>query len=480
MKMVDGKTVYSTIKKSIKDSENNCEDLASQVNNADERIVKLRQEKDGTIMGLAKKYLPGLDADSVSNSLSEVRGKMEEILGEEQARRSELEGLISDARKERQKLENELDDITLKLDNKADARDSIVAQIKEVLNANERYKELAPQIEQLRERVGINEENLRKREEHNKPEVTKYNGERLFRYLIRIHYGTLEYKRRRVTRFFDGLIARYIDFKAREDNYDNLRSHPGLMRTLLEERRKKLDELVSEAKKIEDNAAQEYGLIEAEGELQKLMNRRREITSQMQELDAKCTEYQRERKELESSQDYFYDRALQVEIGYLASTSIRKLMEMADRTEGTEDNILVKRIAEIDKEMEVLEDGRAKLKGQRESVGDFLVALEWIKDKYDDNEYDAYNSRFNEGFDISQWINGLLKGDYTKKQVWKSIVKDHYFEKTEVYIPTTRRHEDSSYRHYSPPSISIPHIGSSGWSIGGHVGGGGWSIGGRA
>lgn len=463
-----GKKVYEEIKEKMQELEAQSQAAASQIYGFEQRLNNLSTEREDCYVLLATNYLPELDAKNVQNTLREVRKNVERIFTEKQEKRKNLEGLMDENRKGNQELEREIDSNTNQIDHLSQERDKILGRVSEDLQKDKDYSQKDEKAKKAEARLQQDKRRVQEVEMESERKLPAFERNNLFNYLIRNGYGTAQYQGRELKKRLDAWVAGKVKFEANKECYNFLKSMPEFMRLEVERRQEELDEIVSEMVKMERSAEEQYGLPKIVVQAEKLISRRKILVTRDKEQDEQHASYLKERGEMDGKKDPYHIQAVQRIKQYLKGEEIADLKSRAMQTKGGEDDKLVYRIEEIDREVREIKDRVKKEKSERDAVSANLGKIMKIEKEFKERGYDRSNSSFSSGFDINNLLTGYLLGRMTSDEVSGNIASSYH-------------REEESRSHYSSSSYSsssgYDSDSSSSFSSGGGFGGGGFSSG---
>jgi hypothetical protein len=205
-----------------------------------------------------------------------------------------------------------------------------------------------------------------------------------------------------------------------------------------------------------DAPARRAALDEAEGTLAKLDQ---SIAEQEASVDALIEE----RSRFNAREDEFSARSADFLGQALRREDIKLLRARAARTASAEDDALVDRLADLERELERLRidisEYRRLLQAQRER----LSRVEEVRRLFKESRYDDPHSMFEDGGLVATLLARLLVGAVAAKEVWDAIQRQQRY-----------RHLGADPRFGSGRFPRLPGPGP--WRMPGGRGGGGWNL----
>jgi hypothetical protein len=483
--MTSGSEIFRTIKGKIRELENQSSGLESEIYGYEAEIRKIVQEKEKAYVKLANIYLPELDAEHIQATLREVRENVENVFKEKQKRRIDLDKQIGETKRIDENYEKQISELSTELDKKASERDGLTKKVLQELEGDKKYCELKSVAEKARERLIQNEEIIDEVKEQAGEKIPEYEADKLFMYLLKREYGTSKYDSRGIIRRLDRWVAEKIRYDKSIKNYNFLQSMPKLMEVVLQKRKQELEEVVNKMGKIEEKVSDDKGLTRIIKQGQELEKKRAEIIEKEKQNQEIYDNAVKERERLDNEKGEYHKRAIVKLKSFLKGDSINELKERARATKGSEDDLLVDKIEEIDERIRYLKDEAKETKERRKELEKKIFDLMEIKRRFDNNDYEADRSYFDDDFNINNLLILYLAGKIAMGDLNSRIESSQHFKPRQTYSYSRGHYKGTSYDYsddsdysFSSPSSSGWGFGGGGFSSGGGFGGGGFSSGG--
>lgn len=469
---LSGKSVYKDIKERVQEVEDEHENLSQAVYSCEANIESLVSEMENCYTQLATVYLPEMTAQCVKETLKQVQGDVQKIFKAKQERRIELENSMKDSTKKKKTLESELENVTEQLNQKASERDKLRKEIVEELNGNQGYMSMVSESRQDGERLAKNQERLKEFKAEAEQKLPQYQKNNIFMYLLNRKFGASDYQEKGIAKMLDSGVAKIVNYAEMKKNFDFLHSMPELTKIEFERRKEELESLVEKVQGIEKDAADKHGLTAVLESGKETAKKREVIMTEIAGLDAEYRQYSQERSGLDNTKDRYHGDAVKKLKDYLKGDDISELKTLARATPGTEDDRIVTRLEDIDKQVRIFKDKSKQAKAKRDEIGGKLDELNEIKNKYTSKNFDSERSYFDSGFDITPLLIGYIIGQ--SSATWNHIEEHQHFRREESY---SSHHSSDSYGGGYSHHDSGGGFGGGGFSGGGGFGGGGFSSG---
>ena len=465
---IDGEDVYGNIKKKVREVERQHEQISQQVYTCEKEISGLTEERENCFVNLALTYLPSLNAESVKQTLNEVRCEVQRIFTQKQERRKTVEQEMLGLQTEKQEKQQTLEEITRELKVMGETRDRLRDAIGKELDGKTNYVELKNNVTESGKIADRNKKRLLEMRQEATDKLPEYIHNNLFMYLVNRNFGTSEYTKKGIFAQLDSWVAGVVNYSENKRNYDFLMTMPELMHAKIEGQQEEVKKLETQVKKIEKEAEDRHGLTKILEEGEENTKTRKGVIESIGKIDEKYSEYTNERKELDNSKDEFHQEAVKKLKDYLKGASITELKEKARATSGTADDKLVGRIEEIDLRVRTLKDEAKGYKQSRDILADKISGLNRIKTKFSNEDYEGSRSYFND-INVNSLLLGYLAGQHSENHVWSNLEENHHFRQV--------HHSSSSYSSSYDSSSSSSDSSFGSFDSGGGFGGGGFSSG---
>ena len=487
--MTSGREVYRVIEEQVREKESGSSALRARIETQQAKIRALSEQQEELYANLATSYLPAMDANSVKNTLREMRAEVQRIFDHKNKRRAELESLLSDTNDRRAKFTDRLHEIDKELEDKAQERDKIRADVNAELQANSNYIELKPHADQAQARLEQNKRRAQTFEEEANKKLAAYESDPLFMYLVRQQFGTDNQRGNRVVRFVDEIIARRVNYRTNKANYDFLKAMPDLMQAKVDEQQHELDGVVKQLAAMEEKAAAKYHLPLIMEEGAALGNTRQNLMQTIGQLDQQYTGFDKERSELDTTKGTYHREAIERLTSFLKGQDIVDLRTRAKMTPDPTDDGFVDK---IDNLAQSIADVKKTIKGHMEQQSSYtahLQILRKLEQEFTSRDWESSRSRFGSDFDIMPLLIGYLAGQSSHAEVIRQMDEHQHFAPRQTYSSSSSyssshgsssSHSSSSSDDggWSSSSSGGCGGGDSGFSSGGGFGGGGSSTGG--
>jgi hypothetical protein len=409
--MISGRDAFSQIQTALMGVRREEESLVASLNSATAEAARLRTEEAQSWRALARVRLDALSSEKVSGPLDSSERQALVLIAQRQVK-------LNEAASQRNVLRKHIEDAAAarnvaaaEVEAAADRIDEQRARTQARLRADPRWKELIANAARLKETAASAAEKAKLSEEEKSGKKKPYEADNLFMYLWSRGYGTAAYKAGSITRFFDGKIARLIDYEELRPNFfmlneipTRLRDHAERLARDAEAEAQKLTQLERAELEADGIAPLEAALAQAEAHHQDA-----DVRADALESDLKKRE-EADRAAPEESTDPLLKRAVDIMAEALSREDLRQLMREALATPTKEDENIVRRIGEVRDAIEAA--GRQIDKARQAAVqqAERRKELERTSERFRQRGYDGPFGGFKGNDFIGSLIGGIVGG----------------------------------------------------------------------
>lgn len=255
------------------------------------------------------------------------------------------------------------------------------------------------------------ERKTRQAEEDRETKRTPYEADPLFVYLWKRQFGSSAYRGGGIVRYFDGLIARMINYSEARANYTMLNQIPERLRAHVDRLKTSLDALRQEIA----NFRQERLLAAGAGPLQARLQ-----TAQAARDASEAEVAQRQKAFAEADakfdavngkdNDGLLARAVQLMVDNDSRDDVITLYREAERTRSNEDKEIVAQIDQLTRQLGKAEADLTQLRAQSRDLARRRDEVEIARESFRRHRYDYPGTTFRNEAAISDVLGGVLSG----------------------------------------------------------------------
>lgn len=255
------------------------------------------------------------------------------------------------------------------------------------------------------------ERKTKQAEDDREAKRTPYENDPLFIYLWKRQFGTSTYRSGGLVRYFDGLIARMINYSDARANYTMLNQIPERLRAHVDRLSASLEALRQEIA----NFRQERLLEAGAGPLQARVRQAKEArdaseASAAQRQQAFADADARFDAVIGKNNDGLLARAIQLMVDNDSRDDVVTLYREAERTRSNEDKEIVAQIDQLTRQLGKAEAESRQIRQQIRDLAGRRDELEYARETFRRRRYDYPGTTFRNEAAINDVLGGILSG----------------------------------------------------------------------
>jgi len=416
--MISSRQALSQLEQAILGVRRDEDRLTTMLKSAAEETTRLRARQAEAYKALARLRLDALQANQVSGHLDaaerdalDALEKGKAALADIAARRTALVDALAAG-------EKTLDAHSDRLEQAIDAVDALADRTKARLADDAAWKAARDKVADIEAKARAAAEKADQAEKDLAEKRKPYDDDPLFTYLWQRGYGTATYRAGFIARYFDGKIARLVDYDKARPNYYMLTEIPVRLR----EHATRLNEAIATAKgalvALERKALEADGVEALEAAAAEADNTRKALAA---ELDARKAELaaldQEQGALLDPSGSAPLARAIEGLAAALAREDLAHLHREALKTPTPEDERIVATLREIEPALRRREAEGEEIRRTATELARKRTELEQSRETFRREGYDDPRGRFSNGPDIGDIIGGMIGGMMTSRNL---------------------------------------------------------------
>lgn len=459
--------------------------INQELNRVSEALQANRRAQAQSLKQLAEIRLDEISQGSFIGDLDASDQRTLALLEKRQHAYTQLENDLTSTTEALKRLEQDrgtaLEAVNAKAQTIIDLEHKIQAELEEDNTYQEKLQE-ARKLDSIADKA---EEKAGMAEQDQQEKGDPYENDALFMYLWKRKYGTPDYKANALIRFLDRWVEKLCNYNQYRVNYWTLLEIPKRLRTHAEQARSHSDSALEALATIETANAQQAGLPALQEDHAKALQVVDGIDDDIERLEDKLNEWLKQRAQFAEAKDTYMEQSLRTLSSALNNKSIYELNDAAHKTVSTQDNLVVREVAE---QREQHDDLKEELRDQRQIHGaklDRLQQLESVRRQFKNRRFDDVRSGFGNKSLIVSMLGQFLNGLVNSSELWRVLERQQRHRDVGAWpdfgsgglgLPGRRRspwHFPSS-RGRSGGGFRLPKSG--GWTSRG--GGGGFRTGG--
>jgi len=248
-----------------------------------------------------------------------------------------------------------------------------------------------------------------------------YEADPLFAYLWRRRYGTPAYRAWPLARWLDGKVARLVGYDGARRNYQRLQELPLRLREHAERSGAEADAALAALATLDHAARVQDGIPALEADREREAASVDEVAAQ---IDRGAEELQAVRDQLERiarGEDPDYVEAVAFLAGELEGVALQTLRQQAVATPFPEDDAIVARLLELERERAVQVATLAELREAAVRHRARTTDLERVRIDFSRRRYDQPGTAFPDAAMIATLLAQVLNGAMTRDALWRVL-----------------------------------------------------------
>jgi hypothetical protein len=421
MGTMSGKDALREIDGVLSQARGNLSSVDLQFGAARAELAKLKHAEVGVFASLAKLRLVAIEQGGLLDALNDADRKAEQILDERKAAAAKLDQDLQSAQDALGADEQRRGAQQSVVAAASEALDAAEAKAQDRLEADAAYQAQLKRTEQA-DFVADQAEDKAAAARHDRLEKGKpYEADPLFSYLWSRGYGTSAYRAWPLARWLDGKVAKLCAYEGARRNYALLIEIPARLAEHAATMRGQFETEAEALRALEEAAAEAAGVPDLKAKLDAAEKDLSDIDAAIDDREETIRGLTEQRKGFAAGEDSFYKRCIDVLSGAMRRESIDFLKARAARTASDEDDALVRRLAELGRDAERIEDNLDQFRRLHDLHNDRLQRLEDVRRRFKAARYDDPLSEFIDGALIALVLRQFLGGAVSGGQVWSTI-----------------------------------------------------------
>jgi len=315
----------------------------------------------------------------------------------------------------------------------ADQREKLVEELgaaeqatQERLREDPTYQAQLAKARETERMAGQADAKATQSEEELESKGAAYRGDRLFTYLWERGYGTSAYRPggglfAPLVRWLDGKLARYIGYADARPNFHRLQELPERLREHAERVEQRAEAEFEKLRQLDLQGREADGIPELEERLQEIEAAMKQAQEGVAALAGRNQEALAELETFAQGTDPDYRKAVELLRSDLEAAPLQVLRSEALSTPSPEDDVIVARLRELNREREQRSASGADLKESAAQYRSRLAQLEKLRADYVRAGMDEPTSAFRDGKAVSGGLQQFLTGLLTVEALWRLL-----------------------------------------------------------
>ncbi|RPI80436.1 MAG: hypothetical protein EHM42_12105, partial [Planctomycetaceae bacterium] len=470
--MSSGTETLASIDQTLQQVRRGMQQVDGEIQTHTQQQVQLRQEQAQQFRELARVQLDQIQQGQVISIFDDAERQVTELL----QRRNEKLALLGKHAEQVQARQQDLEAERARQQERIAAAsaelDAAEGVVQRELGQQPNYQQQLAQAQKA-DAIARHAEEKSERVENEHAERGKpYESDRLFLYLWNRRYGTSHYRGFGPFRWLDAWVARLCRYNESRPNYAALQEIPKRLKAHGERARKSADREFAALETLEVAAAEKGGIPPLRKKVEEAQTELDRIDTRIKEQEEQYQSIMNQRSRFAGGEDDDFQKSVEVLVHELQREPIPELLRRAERTPTPADNVMVRRLGDLERSHEQVEQSLARAKQLHERHLDRLQQLEKIRREFKRSRYDDIHSVFPDGAMVGAMLDSFLRGMVSSAEVWNTIQRQHRYRR--VNADPTFGSGSIGGPGGGVWSFPFPPMSGGGWSggFGGGFGGG--------
>jgi len=385
--------------------------LEEQLRTVSEEAARLRLERLGQLHRLAEVKFRMLKTGELAHALDMAEREVRRLLDEAERENAQAAAGREKAAAALKQAEATRSKCAAEFEAAGRALQAFETAHQPAIIAEAKWIALSAEAERAEKTFREAERKTRQAEDDRETKRTPYEADALFVYLWKRQFGSSAYRSGGIVRYFDGLIARMINYSEPRANYTMLNQIPERLRAHVDRLKTSLDALRQEIA----NFRQERLLAAGAGPLQA---RVREAQAARDASEAAVAQRQKEFAAADAkydaingrNSDGLLARAVQLMVDNDSRDDVITLYREAERTRSNEDKEIVAQIDQLTRQLGKAEGDLTQLRAQSRDLVGRREEIENARASFRRHRYDYPGTTFRNEAAINDVLGGVLSG----------------------------------------------------------------------
>jgi chromosome segregation ATPase len=421
--MITGRDTLEEINSHVLQAQSGIEAADRELNSLNTQLNRLRLQTAEQYRELAKFRLDEQHAGSVTDRLEKAHQAVPAFLDQRREALAALEKSIGQVQQRQQALEKKRESLRDARDSAAEALQQQIARSKTALEQTDAYHQARKQAAIAVQVAKRADEKASQSEADLSDKGQPYRDDALFMYLWQRRYLTPDYRHGGIIRMLDGWVAGLIGYRQARADFHMLNELPLRMRehatTTAEEAKKQQQALLA----MEREAAEKDGVPALQSALDEAEKKLQQVNDDIEAAEKRYQELLEQKNAFAAGEDEYTQKAVGLLAAELEGEDIIALMQQAKATPRPEDDAIVMRLHQLQKEQKSVSDRIAELKNEQQQQRKALEELAKLRGKFRRSNYDARRSTFPSNLGLGILLGEILGGGRSSGSAWDRI--DH-------------------------------------------------------
>ncbi len=440
--MTTGRQALNSIETAISDVQKSVQRIQNELKAAHDKKARLLRARVQAFRELAEFKVRAALYDDVISEADNLSRQVAAMLEARNQTIATIKTQLTGAKEERSRTLHAHEKLLQQIGKAEEKLDSYAKRAEKILLKEDGYTNLKADFERLETTCAKAEAKAEQAELDMKDKGDIYRSDTLFMYLWNRKYGSKDYfaNTMGIIEYFDKKVADLINYYGARANYSVLMQIPDKLNDFTERLQLQIKETGARLDKMRLDKITELAGDNLTDELTELRREELNLNLQLQKCDATISDTMAQLNHFSEGRDYSFKKAIEVAAETLEHHDFSDLLHEARQTDDPEDDRILERLQNIEKQSDQLEKSISSQKEDLERLFERKQDLVSLSSDFRRKRYDDPGSEFSDNGNLNNLMNELMKG---------AITAAHYWAQAQRYQRWRPRPADR-YRHNSP------------------------------
>ena len=425
--MISGRDALGFIDDSLQQGHSRIDSAETAIADLAKQLLELQTARLEDYRDLARLRVDMIAADDVLSSIDAMERQVVEALKLRELARAEVDTEIAAIQNERAGLEAEREVQRQVLEKAAEALDIAEATTQARLDADDEYRAQEQRTHEAERVAKHAEEKAQQSEQEKDQKGQSYRDDPLFMYLWRRGYATPEYRTWPLARWLDSKVARLIKFEDVRANYARLQEIPRRLREHADQKKRDVEGDFALLRGLDEKARVDDGVVALEQIRDKEQTALEAIDTRIEEAEERHQRLVDRKEGFAAGSDEHYRKAVDYVASELRRDDILELRRDALATPFPDDDLIVNRMVERERQVQQLETSLSELKKALRQQHQKLQELEAVRTDFRRRRYDQPGYGFTDGTMIAAMLGSFLNGILDRDGLWRVLQQQQHY-----------------------------------------------------
>ncbi len=440
--MTTGRQTLNSIETAISEVQRSVQRIQNELKTANDKKAQLLRARMQAFRELAEFRIRSALYNDVIGEAGNVSRQVAAMLEARNQTIATLKNQMTGAKEERSRSMLAHEKLLLQIEKDEERLDGFAKRADKLLGKEAGYTEYSNRYEQLKSMCLKAEAKAEQAEQAMKEKGASYKSDALFMYLWKREYGSKDYfaNTMGLIEYLDKKVADLINYYGAKANYTVLLQIPDKLNDYVERLQVQIKDMAVKLEEMRLDKITELADGDLTDKLRQLRGEEADLNGQIRKHDAAISDAMSQLNHFSEGKDYSFKKAVEVAAETLEHEDFSDLLYEARQTDDPEDDKVLVRLDNINKQSEQLESSIKSQKDDLERLFKRKEDLAGLSSDFRRKHYDDPGSEFSDNGNLNTMMGQLMTG---------AITAAHYWQQAQQYQRWKQRPADP-FRQSSP------------------------------